>query len=76
MIGLLRRPVVLAIVTVVRFYQTAISPWLGPRCRFDPTCSEYALQAVNRYGPFVGLWKTAGRVLRCHPWSPGGHDPP
>ena len=76
MIALVRRMAVLAIVTVVRFYQMAISPWLGPRCRFDPTCSEYAIQAVGRYGPIKGLWKTTGRILRCHPWSEGGHDPP
>lgn len=76
MIGLMRRMAVRVIVGVVRFYQMAISPWLGPRCRFDPTCSEYAIQAVGRYGPIKGLWKTTGRILRCHPWSEGGHDPP
>ena len=76
MISPLRLIVVRAIVAMVRCYQTVISPWLGPRCRFDPTCSEYAIQAVRQYGPLVGLWKTMGRVLRCHPWSSGGHDPP
>ena len=66
----------LALVALVRCYQLFISPWLGDRCRFRPTCSEYAVLAVRRYGPFLGLWKTAGRLLRCHPWSRGGWDPP
>ncbi|NBX66659.1 MAG: membrane protein insertion efficiency factor YidD [Proteobacteria bacterium] len=57
-------------------YRYAISPLLGPRCRFTPTCSEYCLQALEKHGPFRGLWLTAGRLLRCHPWSGReGYDP-
>lgn len=69
---LLKRGIVFAI----RFYQRGISPLLGPRCRFTPTCSQYAMEAVQRYGAWRGLGKAIRRILRCHPWNPGGHDPP
>lgn len=64
------------IVKVVRFYQIAISPLFGPCCRFTPTCSQYCLLAIQKYGVFVGLLKTSLRILRCHPFSRGGWDPP
>lgn len=64
------------IVKIVRFYQIAISPLFGPCCRFTPTCSQYCLLAVQKYGVFVGVLKTFWRVLRCHPFSRGGWDPP
>ncbi len=66
----------LTLVLAVRCYQYGVSPWLGPRCRFRPTCSEYAVLAVRRYGPLRGVWKAAGRLARCHPWCDGGWDPP
>ncbi|RJO63800.1 MAG: membrane protein insertion efficiency factor YidD [Myxococcales bacterium] len=59
----------------IRFYQMAISPWLGPRCRFHPTCSNYAIEAITRYGIVIGLLKSIARLLRCHPLFPGGYDP-
>ena len=59
----------------IRFYQIAISPLLGPSCRFTPTCSEYARQAIVKYGPFKGLWLAVRRLLRCHPWGGSGYDP-
>lgn len=60
---------------LVRFYQLCISPLFPPSCRFTPTCSEYALQALRKYGPFKGLWLTVKRLSRCHPWGGSGYDP-
>ncbi|OQX27057.1 MAG: membrane protein insertion efficiency factor YidD [Desulfobacteraceae bacterium IS3] len=60
---------------LIRIYQCSISPFLGPACRFYPTCSEYGFQAVSRYGLLKGVRLTAKRILRCHPWHPGGFDP-
>jgi putative membrane protein insertion efficiency factor len=57
------------------FYQRAISPGLPRRCRYEPTCSRYAVQAIGRYGILKGLVLAAWRLLRCNPWSPGGYDP-
>ncbi len=59
----------------IRFYQRFISPLLGPSCRFTPTCSEYAAEAIGRYGVFIGGLKSITRILRCHPLFPGGYDP-
>jgi putative membrane protein insertion efficiency factor len=60
---------------LLRFYQLAISPMLGPRCRFYPSCSMYALEAIRTHGAGRGSWLAARRVCRCHPWNPGGLDP-
>ena len=60
----------------VRFYQAAISPMLGPKCRYTPTCSEYFILAVKKYGPFRGALKGIWRMLRCNPFSAGGTDWP
>jgi putative membrane protein insertion efficiency factor len=60
---------------LIRGYQLAISPLLGPRCRFYPTCSDYALEAVAVHGARRGGWLALTRILRCHPWHPGGVDP-
>lgn len=60
----------------VRFYQAAISPMLGPKCRFTPTCSEYFILAVRKYGPLRGALKGVWRILRCNPFSAGGPDWP
>jgi hypothetical protein len=59
----------------IKAYQYLISPMLGPSCRFTPTCSEYAAQAVKKYGAIKGLWLSIKRVGRCHPWHDGGYDP-
>jgi hypothetical protein len=60
---------------LIRAYQLVISPWLGPRCRFYPSCSNYALEAVHTHGALRGSWLTLRRLGRCHPWHPGGLDP-
>ena len=60
---------------IIRGYQLAISPLLGPRCRFYPSCSCYTHAAIERYGPLRGTWMGVRRLLRCHPFMPGGYDP-
>ena len=60
----------------VTAYQRLVSPWLPPACRFAPTCSEYAKQALLAHGLVRGGWLAARRLLRCHPFHPGGYDPP
>lgn len=60
---------------IVRGYRFFLSPWLGSACRFTPTCSQYALQALERHGPAAGSYLAARRLLRCHPACAGGHDP-
>lgn len=67
----LARPVV----WLIRVYQYGISPFLGRSCRFEPSCSEYAVESLERYGIIRGLWLAIRRVGRCHPWHPGGYDP-
>lgn len=59
----------------VRGYQMVLSPFLGGRCRFDPSCSVYAMEALRRHGGLRGGWLTLRRLLRCHPWGGCGHDP-
>jgi putative membrane protein insertion efficiency factor len=63
------------LIALVRIYQYAISPMLGRSCRFEPTCSTYAIAALQRHGAAKGLWLAVKRVGRCHPWHPGGYDP-
>ena len=60
---------------LVRFYQLAISPWLPKNCRYEPTCSQYMIEALRIHGPFKGLYLGIKRILRCHPWGGHGHDP-
>jgi len=60
---------------LLRFYKRFISPALPPSCRFTPTCSEYSYEAIQRYGVLKGGWLGLRRLLRCHPWNAGGHDP-
>ncbi|MBA4168633.1 MAG: membrane protein insertion efficiency factor YidD [Chitinophagaceae bacterium] len=62
-------------VALIKLYQWIISPLIGPSCRFTPTCSHYALQAFRKYGPIKGLWLSARRIVRCHPWGGHGNDP-
>ena len=63
------------LVQPIRFYQLCISPLLGPSCRFTPTCSEYAKQAILKHGPIKGLYLAIWRILRCNPWGGSGYDP-
>ncbi|WP_432544795.1 membrane protein insertion efficiency factor YidD [Kineococcus sp. SYSU DK002] len=65
----------LVLVLLVRAYQLLVSPVLGPTCRFYPSCSAYAVEALRTRGAVVGTWLTVRRLLRCHPWNPGGVDP-
>ena len=60
---------------IIRFYRRRISPLFPPCCRFHPTCSAYALEAVTRYGALKGGWLALKRILKCHPFHPGGYDP-
>jgi putative membrane protein insertion efficiency factor len=61
---------------LIRLYQVALSPLLGNRCRFHPSCSRYAIEAIRLHGPARGGWRAIKRILRCGPWHPGGYDPP
>jgi hypothetical protein len=63
------------LIGIVKAYRLFLSPWLGSACRFEPTCSAYALQALQVHGAAAGSYLTASRILRCHPWCAGGHDP-
>jgi putative membrane protein insertion efficiency factor len=65
----------ISLIAGIRWYRFFISPWLGNQCRFYPTCSAYALTAIERFGVVRGSWLAAWRLLRCHPWHPGGVDP-
>lgn len=64
------------LIAAVRCYQLGISPFIGPRCRFEPTCSQYFIEAVRKYGALRGSWKGLCRIGRCHPWGGSGYDPP
>lgn len=64
------------LIAAVRFYQLGIGPFFAKRCRFEPSCSNYFIQAVRKYGAVVGAWKGVLRILRCHPFCAGGYDPP
>ncbi|MDA9719953.1 membrane protein insertion efficiency factor YidD [bacterium] len=59
----------------IKLYQILLSPLIGPSCRFTPTCSNYAIEAINKYGPVKGLWLTIKRISKCHPWGGCGNDP-
>lgn len=63
------------LLALIKIYQYMISPMIGPSCRFTPTCSEYAVQALKKYGALKGFWLSIKRVGRCHPWNDGGYDP-
>jgi len=64
-----------ALLIVIRVYQLTVAPLLGPNCRFDPSCSRYAYESVHRYGVISGLRMAVARLLKCHPFHPGGADP-
>jgi putative membrane protein insertion efficiency factor len=60
---------------LIKLYQWIISPWLGSKCRYTPTCSHYGIEALKKYGPIKGVWLTVKRIAKCHPWGGHGHDP-
>ncbi|WP_353126136.1 membrane protein insertion efficiency factor YidD [Parapedobacter pyrenivorans] len=60
---------------LIKAYQLLLSPMLGASCRYTPTCSQYAVEAIRKYGPFKGGWLAVKRIARCHPWGGHGHDP-
>jgi hypothetical protein len=62
-------------IVLIKLYQWFISPMLGPKCRYTPTCSQYALEAFKKYGPFKGFWLSLKRISSCHPWGGHGYDP-
>ncbi|MEO8857630.1 MAG: membrane protein insertion efficiency factor YidD [Burkholderiaceae bacterium] len=63
------------LIGTVKAYRLLLRAWIGASCRFEPTCSEYALQALEQHGAGAGSYLTCSRLLRCHPWCAGGHDP-
>jgi hypothetical protein len=63
------------LLALIRGYRYLLKPWWGNHCRFTPTCSEYAMDAIHRHGALGGSWLAFRRILRCHPWQPGGFDP-
>lgn len=69
------RPMKTLAIALIRFYQMCISPLIPPRCRFYPTCSQYALEAVQKYGFLKGSYLATKRILKCHPFHKGGYDP-
>lgn len=62
-------------ILLIRFYKAAVSPFLGAACRYTPTCSQYGVEAIQKHGPFKGLWLTIKRVASCNPWGGHGYDP-
>lgn len=64
-----------ALILPIRAYRLLLSPWLGSACRFNPTCSAYAIEAIEGHGAARGSYLATRRILRCHPWCAGGHDP-
>jgi uncharacterized protein len=64
------------LIGVIRLYQVTLSPLLGPACRFEPSCSRYVVESIKKHGAWKGLGRGMRRVSRCHPWNPGGYDPP
>lgn len=71
----MKNPLTLILVGVIRFYQMSISPMLPASCRFTPTCSQYAVEALRKHGFLKGIYLTIRRILRCHPWGGSGYDP-
>jgi putative membrane protein insertion efficiency factor len=70
------RVIAVALIMMIRLYQVTLSPLLGPACRFEPTCSRYMVESLKKHGVFKGLSRGFRRLSKCHPWNPGGYDPP
>ncbi len=64
------------LLAILRLYQLTLSPLLGPACRFEPSCSRYAMACIRSHGPLRGIWLAVRRLAKCHPFHPGGFDPP
>ncbi|MBP3299462.1 MAG: membrane protein insertion efficiency factor YidD [Muribaculaceae bacterium] len=73
--SVIRKAAVWALVLPIRFYQRCISPMLPSVCRYTPSCSQYAVEALRKHGPVKGLWLALKRISRCHPWGGSGYDP-
>ena len=71
----MRSIVVFPFIIIIKFYQFFISPFLGLNCRFNPTCSNYAINALKKHGLIIGLYYSVLRISKCHPWGGSGHDP-
>lgn len=71
----MKRVLTYPLILLIRFYQQAISPYLGANCRYTPTCSAYAIQALQKHGLLKGSWLALRRILRCNPWGGSGYDP-
>lgn len=73
--GILMTVLSFPFIALIKIYQWVISPWLGPKCRYTPTCSQYGLEAFKKYGPVKGFWLTLKRIASCNPWGGSGYDP-
>ncbi len=71
----MRRVTTISLIYLIRIYQVTLSPLLGSSCRFEPSCSRYAIDALRKYGPLRGSWLSVKRISRCHPLNEGGYDP-
>ncbi|MBX9726252.1 MAG: membrane protein insertion efficiency factor YidD [Rickettsiales bacterium] len=71
----MRKLAIWPLLGLIRLYQLSVSPWMGPNCRYLPTCSAYAHEAIARHGACLGTWLALKRLARCHPWGGSGHDP-
>lgn len=71
----MRKVITIILLIPIYFYRSFISPILPPACRYTPTCSQYAIEALKKHGPIKGLWLTVKRLSRCHPWGGSGYDP-
>ena len=72
---MLQKFFIIILIKLIRFYQVAISPWLGKNCRYQPTCSQYTLEALKVHGLYKGVFLGIKRILSCHPWGGSGYDP-
>ncbi len=73
--NILKKIIQFPFIFLIRFYQIVLSPLKPQSCRFQPTCSHYAYQAITKYGIFKGIWLAAKRISKCHPWGKSGYDP-